>query len=74
MKKLFIAASFAATIAVAGVVGWQATAATPAAPVPVAGPYSPIHPADCRGTTGGHGCGAGYYWRNGERGWACYRC
>ena len=20
------------------------------------------------------GSGAGYYWRNGERGWACYRC
>ena len=28
----------------------------------------------CNGTTGDHGCGPGYYWRNGDHGWACYPC
>jgi hypothetical protein len=28
----------------------------------------------CNGTTGVFGCGPGWYWRNGRRGWACYRC
>jgi hypothetical protein len=74
MRKLVIAAAITMTLGVAGAIGWQANAAAPAAPVPVAGPYTPIHPVDCRGGTGDHGCGAGYYWRNGERGWACYRC
>jgi hypothetical protein len=29
---------------------------------------------DCYGTTGDHGCGPGWFWRDGERGWACYAC
>jgi hypothetical protein len=28
----------------------------------------------CRGTTGIYGCGPGWYWRHGWKGWACYRC
>ncbi len=28
----------------------------------------------CNGTTGVHGCGPGWYWRDGRRGMACYRC
>jgi hypothetical protein len=28
----------------------------------------------CNGTTGVHGCGPGWFWRYGGRGWACYRC
>ena len=39
-------------------------------------PTSPIivQPLDCQGTTGSHGCGAGWFWRNGANGWACYPC
>jgi hypothetical protein len=29
---------------------------------------------DCYGTTGGMGCGPGWTWRDGWRGWACYPC
>jgi len=28
----------------------------------------------CDNTTGPEGCGPGWYWRNGARGWACYPC
>lgn len=31
-------------------------------------------PLDCFGTTGGKGCGPGWFWRDGWRGWACYPC
>jgi hypothetical protein len=31
-------------------------------------------PLDCRGTTGWHGCGPGWFWRNGWRGLGCYPC
>ena len=31
-------------------------------------------PLDCFGTTGGMGCGPGWVWRDGWRGWACYPC
>jgi hypothetical protein len=46
------------------------------APTPV---YSrPMNPAivglDCVGTTGRMGCGPGWIWRDGWRGWACYPC
>ena len=49
MRKLVIAAAITAAVAFAGAIGWQASAATPAAPVPQAGPYTPIHPAACGG-------------------------
>jgi hypothetical protein len=39
--------------------------------VPV-GPH--VRPLDCHGTTGGMGCGPGWFWRDGWRGWACYPC
>jgi len=29
---------------------------------------------DCRGGTGAMGCGAGFFWRDGWRGWGCYPC
>jgi hypothetical protein len=29
---------------------------------------------DCGGTTGGMGCGPGWFWRDGWRGFACYPC
>jgi hypothetical protein len=41
-------------------------------------PAVPIGPKvqmfDCRGTTGDMGCGPGWFWRDGWRGWACYPC
>jgi hypothetical protein len=35
---------------------------------------TPAQPLDCVGTTGGHGCGPGWFWRDGWRGWSCYPC
>ena len=31
-------------------------------------------PLDCQGATGWHGCGPGWFWRNGWRGLGCYPC
>ena len=33
-----------------------------------------VHMLDCIGTTGRMGCGPGWIWRDGWRGWACYPC
>ena len=33
-----------------------------------------VQPLDCNGSTGDHGCGAGFFWRNGSHGWGCYPC
>ena len=33
-----------------------------------------FEPLACNGTTGSEGCGPGWFWRWGERGWACYPC
>lgn len=41
------------------------------APVPS---RSDVQPLDCYGTTGDMGCGPGWFWRDGWRGWACYPC
>ena len=29
---------------------------------------------DCAGTTGVRGCGGGFFWRDGWRGYGCYPC
>jgi hypothetical protein len=31
-----------------------------------------VQPLDCHGTTGWHGCGAGWFWRAGWNGTGCY--
>jgi hypothetical protein len=51
-------------------------AQTPYYPIVPTDPGRPaiVQPLDCEGTTGYHGCGPGWYWRNGYRGWACYPC
>ena len=72
-------ATFAAAAIVMGSISIapQAQAAQdPYYPTVPTNPGTPslIQPLDCNGTTGGHGCGPGFYWRNGERGWACYPC
>jgi hypothetical protein len=33
-----------------------------------------VQALDCEGTTGAMGCGPGWFWRDGWRGWACYPC
>jgi hypothetical protein len=33
-----------------------------------------VQPLDCVGSTGRMGCGPGWFWRDGWRGWACYPC
>jgi hypothetical protein len=52
-----------------------------AANAPAPGGYGPAGPPtpimqrlDCSGTTGIHGCGPGWIWHDGWRGWACYVC
>lgn len=44
------------------------TPARPTMPAPV------ITALDCSGTTGLAGCGPGWIWRDGWRGFACYVC
>ena len=55
--------------ATAADVTWRPTPA----PVSTAGP-STIQPLDCAGTTGVRGCGGGWFWRDGWRGYGCYPC
>lgn len=33
-----------------------------------------VKPLDCVGGTGRFGCGPGWFWRDGWRGWGCYPC
>jgi hypothetical protein len=49
VRNLIIAVAVTATVALGGALAWQAKAAAPASPVPLAGPYTPIHPAACAG-------------------------
>jgi|HubBroStandDraft_6_1064221.scaffolds.fasta_scaffold120984_2 hypothetical protein len=50
MRAFVIAVTVTATVAFGAALAWQANAAAPASPVPVAGPYTPIHPAACYGS------------------------
>ncbi|MGI9125272.1 MAG: hypothetical protein ACR2JM_11060 [Mycobacterium sp.] len=40
----------------------------PTLPVPI------ITALNCAGWTGVEGCGPGWFWRDGWRGWTCYPC
>lgn len=53
-----------------------AQVAVPApAPMPAPAPQRPVvQMFDCAGTTGWMGCGPGWFWRDGWRGYACYPC
>ncbi|MEH3138686.1 MAG: hypothetical protein PGN37_00615 [Mycobacterium kyogaense] len=45
------------------------------APAPVPVPERPtVQLLDCYGSTGWMGCGPGWTWRDGWRGFACYVC
>jgi hypothetical protein len=37
-------------------------------------PRPAVQPLNCQGGTGGMGCGPGWIWRDGWRGWGCYPC
>jgi hypothetical protein len=37
-------------------------------------PTPTVKAFDCQGTTGNMGCGPGWFWRDGWRGWGCYPC
>lgn len=77
---------FATVLAVAAlmtgsVVTAQSATAAQAAPdttvytAPAPAPAQPkVQALDCQGTTGAMGCGPGWFWRDGWRGWACYPC
>jgi hypothetical protein len=72
-KFVLAAAILAGSLVGAGVaqaadVNHDTTVNTPA-PLPPG-----VQLLDCAGTTGNMGCGAGWYWRDGWRGWACYPC
>ena len=71
MRTLTIALAVAALAALGGTASWHAKAAAPAASVPIAGPYTHIHPAACNGMTGDHGCGPGFHWACGPYGHNC---
>ena len=77
MRKIAI------VIATAGIAAGSLLGAQPASAAqsnsgttPVNPHYSPpvITALDCYGTTGNMGCGPGWFWRDGWRGWACYPC
>lgn len=56
--------------------GAQAAEVTPLQPrpVPTIVPSTPIQLMDCDGGTGRFGCGPGFIWHDGWRGYACYPC
>jgi hypothetical protein len=37
-------------------------------------PKPTVQGLDCAGGTGSMGCGPGWFWRDGWRGFACYPC
>jgi hypothetical protein len=47
---------------------------SPQIPAPVPAPHPGVQMLDCQGSTGDHGCGAGFFWRDGWHGFGCYAC
>jgi hypothetical protein len=72
MRKLIITIAVTASVALAGAAAWQARAATPAAAVPLAGPYTPIHPVACGGRD--VHCAWGWHWVCGPNRCWCAHC
>ncbi|HYO02693.1 MAG TPA: hypothetical protein VET27_12790 [Mycobacterium sp.] len=57
----------------------QAAQVAPPPPHPIVAtspalPPSPIQMMNCDGGTGAEGCGPGFIWHDGWRGFACYPC
>jgi hypothetical protein len=77
MRKIAMTIIAAALTTGSLVVSQTASAATvDTKPTPVyTQPSIPkVAPLDCNGGTGTHGCGPGWVWHDGWRGWACYVC
>ncbi len=80
MKQKIALAVAAAALIIGPIAGAQtaqaAQATTPdttvTTPAPVQGPKTLM--LDCQGSTGNMGCGPGWFWRDGWRGFACYPC
>jgi hypothetical protein len=68
--KRHVVALCVITLAMGGAALWHVSAAAPAAPVPVAGPYTPIHPAACSGRN--ERCPPGSHWVCGPEGKRCW--
>jgi hypothetical protein len=76
MRRIVMGLAAAGVIA-GSLTGVQtANAAQPSNATPSPTHSSPpiITALDCHGTTGNMGCGPGFFWRDGWRGWACYPC
>jgi hypothetical protein len=65
---LIVGSLVGAPVAGAAAVGTDVSVNPPAPPRPT------THMLDCAGTTGWMGCGPGWFWRDGWRGFACYPC
>ena len=78
MRKLATALAVAALMTGPVLTAPSATAAQSAPNVTTFTQPAPevpkIEALDCHGTTGNMGCGPGWFWRDGWRGWACYPC
>jgi hypothetical protein len=77
MGKLSILAVAVAAVVTAGSLAWTAHAQTMRGMADMKAAtqnFTPIQKAACGGYTGAYGCGPGWTWRWGRRGWACYRC
>jgi hypothetical protein len=77
MSRLPILAAAITAVVMVGSLTWNVQAQTlrGAANINAATQnFTPIEKAACGGYTGSHGCGPGWFWRFGRRGWACYRC
>jgi hypothetical protein len=77
MRKIAIAV-FAAALTTGSFLTAQTASAADVNPRPTpvyTQPSAPtVKPLNCQGGTGGMGCGPGWIWRDGWRGWACYPC
>jgi hypothetical protein len=77
MGRLSIVVAAIIAIVMAGSLAWNVEAQTLRGVTSIKAAtenFTPIQKAACDGVTGVHGCGPGWFWRFGRRGWACYRC
>lgn len=78
MRRISMAIAAAGIIAgsLAGAQSANAAAVNPnpAPPVRPSIPTPIVEALNCAGWTGVEGCGPGWFWRDGWRGWGCYPC
>ena len=76
MRRIAMAIATAGVIAgsLAGAQTASAASTNDTAPVRPSIPVPIITALNCAGWTGVEGCGPGWFWRDGWRGWGCYPC